>query len=136
MHVNYNRSRHSVHSLHVHLVFVTKYRHRVLTNEHLTELQGIFTAVTRSLDVELIEMNGEPDHVHLLVHIPPTLAVAELVNQLKGNSSRRMRQHRHDLTSHYRRFHGLWSASYFASSAGGAPLDAIKKYIQNQRRPS
>jgi putative transposase len=116
----------------VHLVFVTKYRRGVLTDEHLDALRGVFTSVCADFGAELVEMDGEDDHVHLLVAYPPQVAVARLVNSLKGVSARRLRQ-RHRLRTH--REH-LWSPSYFAASAGGAPLETLKQYIRQQRTPT
>jgi putative transposase len=116
----------------VHLVFVTKYRHGVLTDEHLDALRGVFASVCADFGAELVEMDGEDDHVHLLVAYPPHVAVARLVNSLKGVSARRLRQ-RYRVRTH--REH-LWSPSYFAASAGGAPLQMLKQYIRQQRTPS
>jgi putative transposase len=126
------RGRHVVSALKVHLVFVTKYRRGVLTEEHLDALRGVFASVCADFGAELVEMNGEDDHVHLLVAYPPHVAVARLVNSLKGVSARRLRQ-RYRVRTH--REH-LWSASYFAASAGGAPLAMLKQYIRQQRTPS
>jgi putative transposase len=76
-------------------------------------------------------MDGEDDHVHLLVAYPPQVAVARLVNSLKGVSARRLRQ-RYQVRSHTGH---LWSPSYLAASAGGAPLEALRQYIRQQRTP-
>ena len=116
----------------MHLVFVTMYRRGVLTDEHLDALRGVFASVCADFGAELVEMDGEDDHVHLLVAYPPHVAVARLVNSLKGVSARRLRQ-RYRVRSH--REH-LWSPSYLAVSAGGAPLETLKQYIHQQRTPS
>jgi putative transposase len=128
----YRRGRSVVSSLHVHLVFVTKYRRGVLRSEHLDLLDDIFAKVCSDFGATLVECNGEDDHVHLLVEYPPTVAIAGLVNSLKGVSSRRLRQ-RFEIRTH--RGH-LWSPSYFAASAGGAPLSIIRQYVEAQRRPT
>jgi hypothetical protein len=70
--------------MHVHLVFVAKYRRRVFTEASLADLRVIFTSVCEDFEAELIEMDGEDDHVHLLVNYPPKVAVSVLVNSLKG----------------------------------------------------
>ncbi|WP_261565632.1 IS200/IS605 family transposase [Frankia gtarii] len=127
--------RHCVFALHAHLVFVTKYRHRVFDDRHLTRLEEIMRAVCVDFEAELIEFNGERDHVHLLVNFPPKVALSKLVNSLKGVSSRRMRQEFPDLARHYWRANRLWSGSYFAGSVGGAPLDVLRRYIEEQTRP-
>ena len=84
--------RHVVFMLHAHLVFTTKRRGKVLTQEHLQRLQEIFRDVCAEFEVELREFNGESDHVHLLVNYPPKVRLSELVNSLKGVSSRRLKQ--------------------------------------------
>jgi putative transposase len=94
--------------------------------------------VTHGTDIpgRLKEFNGEANHVNLLVNLPPKVAVPRLVNSLKGLSSRRMRQDYPDLRRHYRRANRLWSGSYFAGSAGRAPLSALRHYIEQQNRPA
>lgn len=121
--------------MHAHLVFVTKYRHRVFDDQHLTRLEEIMRMVCGDFEVELVEFNGERDHVHLLVNFPPKVALSRLVNSLKGVSSRRMRQEFPELAQHYWRANRLWSGSYFAGSVGGAPLDVLRRYIEDQARP-
>ena len=125
-----SRSRHSVSALFVHLVFVTKYRRTVLTAQMLDDLEGLFRSALSDMEAELIEFNGEADHVHLMVRYRPAAAISEIVGRLKGHSSRRLRLR-------YRGLGGkaLWSPSYFAASCGGAPLEVLKRYIENQRRP-
>ncbi len=128
---DYRRGRHVVSAMHVHLVFVTKYRRNVLTGEHHEYLRGIFAGVCADFGARLVECNGEDDHVHLLVEYPPKVPIASLVNSLKGVSARRLRQ-RYRVRTH--REH-LWSPSYFAASCGGSPLEIIRRYVEQQRRP-
>ena len=127
--------RHCVFAMHVHLVFVTKFRHTVFAGRHLTRMEAIMRDVCRDFEAELVEFNGDDNHVHLLVNHPPKVAVARLVNSLKGVSSRRLRQEFPDLSRHYYRANKLWSGSYFAGSVGGAPLSVVKQYIEQQNRP-
>jgi putative transposase len=82
-----------------------------------------------------VECNGETGHVHLLVRFPPTVALSRLVNSLKGVTSRRLRQEFPELARHYWRAKRLWSGSHFAGSVGGAPLDVLRAYIEQQNRP-
>jgi putative transposase len=128
--------RHVVFLMHAHLVFVTKFRHQVFTDRHLTRLEEVMRDVCADFETELVEFNGEAEHVHMLVNFPPKVAVARLVNSLKGVSSRRMRQEFPDLVRHYYRAQRLWSASYFAGSVGGAPLSVVRQYIEQQNRPT
>ena len=92
-------------------------------------------AVCRDFACELAEFNGETEHVHLLVRFPPTVALSRLVNSLKGVSSRRLRQEFPDLARHSWRARRRWSGSYFAGSVGGARLNALRAYIDQQRPP-
>ena len=88
-------------ALHANLVFVTKFRHRVFGDRHLARMEEIMRAVCADFETELVEFNGDNNHVHLLVNFPPKPAPAKLVNGLKGVSSRRMRQEFPDLVRHY-----------------------------------
>ena len=127
--------RHCVFKMHVHLVFVTKYRSRALDKKALDRLKEIFREVCLDFEADLVEMDGEDDHVHLLVEYPPKVSVSGLVNSLKGVSSRLLRKERPDVARRY--WKGvLWSPSYFAASCGGAPLSIIRQYIEQQRTPA
>ena len=128
--------RHCVFVLHAHLVFVTKYRHPVFTAAHLQRMEEIMRDVRADFETGLAELNGEANHVHLLVNFPPKVALSRLVNSLKGVSSRRMRQEFPGLTRHYWRANRLWSGSYFAGSAGGAPTSVPRQHIKQQNRPA
>ena len=120
--------------MHAHLVFVTKYRRKVFTNASLKTLEAIFREVCSNFGCELQSFEGEGDHVHLLVVFPPKVAISRLVNSLKGVSSRMLRKTVPSVARHY--WKGvLWSPSYFAASGGGAPLEVIRRYIEDQKRP-
>lgn len=126
--------RHCVFNLHVHLVFVAKYRRRIFTKVILDRMEEVLKTVCDDFEAELIEFDGERDHVHLLVNYPPKLALSKLVNSLKGVSSRLLRKEFPELEKHF--YKGvLWSPSYFAASCGGAPISIIKTYIQSQQTP-
>jgi putative transposase len=131
-----NEIRHGRHCqfvMHIHLVFVTKYRREVFSQEILNDLKLIFTNVCKDFESELIEYNGEDDHVHLLVNYPPKVAVSKLVNSLKGVSSHLIRKRNYPNIRKKLWGNALWSPSYFASSCGGAPLAIIRQYIEQQR---
>ncbi|MFE1442650.1 IS200/IS605 family transposase [Streptomyces sp. NPDC058739] len=129
------RGRHVVSAMHVHLVFLTRYRRGVFNDDMLTVCEATMRKVCEDFEAELVEFNGEDDHVHLLVHYPPKVAVSGLVNSLKGVSARILRR---DFTGRVNRAitHGhFWSPSYFAASCGGDPLTVVRQYIEQQRRP-
>lgn len=122
--------------LHCHLVFVTKYRGRILDAAMLDYLTTVFGHVCSQFEVELEEFNGEPDHVHLLINYPPKVQLSKLINSLKGVSSRRLRQQFPNARYFWSGKTGhLWSPSYFAGSVGGAPLSVLRQYIEQQDRP-
>ena len=121
------RARHSISSLKVHLVCVTKYRRSVFTSESLAAIEKSFIEVGEKMDFAVLEFNGEADHVHVLIEYAPKLSISQIVNALKGVSSRRYGQ------AGYPKPYGkdaLWSPSYFVSSVGGAPIEVLKEYIK------
>lgn len=107
----------------------------MLTDRHLTRSEEIMRMVCADFETELVELNGEPDHGHILVNSPPKVAISKLVNSLKGVSSRRMRQEFPELAQHYWQAKRLRSGSYFAGSVGGAPISVLRQYIEQQQRP-
>ena len=129
------QGRHCVFNMHVHLVFVAKYRRKIFDSDALDRLKRHFARVAGDFGATLISMEGERDHVHLLLEYPPKASVSNIVRSLKGVSARMLRQERLDLEQHYWQDQ-LWSPSYFAASCGGAPLEIIKEYIDGQQRPA
>ena len=132
--IEYNTGRHCVFMLHVHLVFTPKYRRSVFQGKHIDTLREIFAGVCEDFEATLVEMDGEHDHVHLLVNYPPKVELSKLVNSLKGVSSRMLRKEHPDIVSRYWK-NVLWSRSYFAASCGGAPISIIRQYIERQQTP-
>ena len=122
--------------MHVHLVFVVKYRPEVFTKEILVDLRSIFAGVWNDFEAKLVEFDGEDDHVHLLLNYHPKVAVSHLVNSLKGVSSRMIRQKKHPSLRKKLWGGALWSPSYFAGSCGGAPISIIRQYIELQQTPN
>jgi putative transposase len=126
---NYRRGKHSITLLYAHLVFVTKSRREILSPTARQRCLEVFGEVGEKMGFRVLEVNGEQDHLHLLIEYPPKYSISKLVNHLKGVSSRYLRKE-FDLTPHQEH---LWSPSYFAVSCGGAPIEKIKDYIENQR---
>ena len=129
------RGRHVVYNLHVHLVFVAKYRRKVFTKEILDDMRGILESVCTDFEAQLVEFDGEDDHVHLLVNYPPKVSISKLVNSLKGVSSRMIKQKNYPSIKQKLWGGALWSPSYFAGSCGGAPIEIIRQYIEQQNTP-
>lgn len=112
---------------------MTKFRRSVLTAESLGLIEESFRTVAAKMDFQVLEFNGEADHVHTLIEYPPKLSISQIVNALKGVSSRRYGAA--GFPKPYNK-DALWSPSYFASTVGGASLEVLKRYIQNQLKPS
>jgi len=131
----YRRKRHSVSLLYAHLVFVIKYRRRVITDRAFVLLRKSMQATAKALDININAIEADGDHLHIMLCYPPQLALSEIVRRLKGASSRLIRQAR--LPEVVRRLWGkaFWSPSYFVVSCGGAPLETVKAYIDNQQNP-
>ena len=119
----------------VHLVFVTKYRRDALTLAMLNDLKLIFKETCEQLDCELLECSGEDDHVHLMVSAHPKIALSNLIGKLKGKSSFVLRKNHWAHIKPKLWGNHFWSPSYCVVSIGGASLDVVKAYIENQRKP-
>nr|WP_197708644.1 IS200/IS605 family transposase [Vibrio tapetis] len=118
-----------------HLVFVTKYRRGVFTKEMLDRTKEIMKETCKQMDCELLEFGGEHDHVHLMVSIHPKVAVSNLVGKLKGKSSYMLRREYWERIKTMLWGNHFWSPSYCVVSCGGASLDVVKQYIENQSTP-
>jgi len=116
-------------------VFTPKYRKAVFTDELLKVCEQVMSDVCVDFGATLDEFNGETDHVHLLVQYPPTVQLSKLVNSLKGVSARVLRRDYPEQVKSLLWGDSLWSPSYFVGSCGGASLNVVKDYIENQRRP-
>jgi putative transposase len=123
---------HCVFSLHFHLVMVTKYRRKAITKEMLERLRVIFQETLEKWHSELIEFNGEADHVHLLFRTNPTVQLSKLVNNLKTVSSRLIRRDFRERLKRIYRKPVFWHRSYCLITAGGATIEILRKYIEEQ----
>jgi putative transposase len=132
---NWRMGRSCVFKNFVHLIFVTKYRKDVFTPEMLKRLEEIFKETCEQMEAELIEFGGEENHVHLMVCCPPKLALASLVGKLKGKSSYFLRKEYWNEIKNKLWGGHFWSPSYCIVSCGGAPLEVVKEYVAEQKRP-
>lgn len=134
--VNIHKLYHCTYSLSYHFVFTTKYRRECLTEPMLVRMEQIIGNLCDSWGAQLIEMNGEADHVHLLLGLSPKSAPSVVANNFKTVTSRLLRKEfACELDRHYSK-PVLWSRSYFVATCGGAPLEIIKQYIEQQARPT
>ncbi len=133
---NYNKGFRSVYSLTVHIVFVTKYRRKVITSEMLQQLNKIFDETCQKWECELVEFNGEVDHVHLLITFNPKVQLSKFIANLKTVSSRLIpRDFAEELARFYRK-PVLWTGSYFVASCGGVTIEQLKQYVEHQSTPT
>ena len=126
---------HCVYKLKYHLVLVTKYRRKCFTAPMLERLEGICRQLSEKWDIGVDEFGGEADHVHLMLDMHPNVMPSRFINNLKTVSSRLLRK---EYKSHLAKFYWkpvLWTRAYCLITAGGAPLEVLKQYIQNQERP-
>ena len=123
---------HSVHVLTYHIVWCVKYRRSVLTHEIGDRIKAILQELAEKQDCTLLAVETDVDHVHMLVRLKPTHQISKLVNSFKGVTARRIFQ---EFPSLKKRLWGghLWSPSYYVTTTGGAPIEAIKKYVESQR---
>jgi len=124
---------HCVFNLNYHLVIVTKYRRKCIDKKILERLQQIFSELCMKWDGELLEFNGESDHVHLLVSLNPKTQPSKFVNNLKTVSSRLIRKEFSEKLNKIYSQPVFWSRSYCILTCGGAPLSVIKQYIEQQK---
>ena len=127
-----NRTNNCVFILTYHLVLVTKRRRGVLTGEMLTAAEAAIRERCETRGGALVEFGGEEDHLHVLVSLPPAVALADFVNAVKTSTSRRLRR---DFPALKRMGDALWSPSYFVCTCGGASLETVREYVRSQERP-
>ena len=123
---------HSKHALAVHLIWVVKYRRSVLTHEIGDRVKQIVSEVAEEIGCEIIKIETDVDHVHVIVRIRPTHQIAYVAKRFKGRSARVIFQEFPALKNRLRGRH-LWQPSYYAATVGGAPLETLKKYVEGQR---
>ena len=130
---NYYTNRHSCFLLQYHIVLVTKYRHPVLTGNVKTAVYERINYVAENRGFNILELNSEPNHVHLLIEADPQTPPAELVNVIKTQTSRKARKLYGDtLLKKYDWKPYFWSDSYFIATVSENTLDVVKIYIKNQ----
>ena len=128
--MDYKSNNNIVYSCRYHVVVGPKYRHPVLVDGVDERFRQIARQVADELSFEIIEMEVMPDHVHMLLEVDPQLGIHRAVKRLKGRTS-------HDLREEFpwlrKRLPSLWTSSYFVSTVGGAPLAAVRRYIESQK---
>ena len=129
--MSYRKTSHAVYDLKYHLVWITKYRKPVLRGEIGKRLRELVKQTCASQEVYIVKGHIAPDHVHLLVSVPPKVSVSELMQRIKGRSSRKMLQEFGELNRQFWGRH-LWARGYFAASSGNVTDEIVKQYIESQ----
>ena len=131
----YKSHYHCVYKMQYHLVLVTKYRKKVLNNDILKSLKEKIIEHGNTWFVDILEFNGEQDHIHILLELNPTIQPSKYINNLKTITSRYIRKNYKRYVDKYYHKNVLWSRAYCLLTVGGAPLSILKEYIENQNRP-
>jgi putative transposase len=129
--MEYKHGAHSIYDLKYHVVFCTKYRYRVLTGEVAIRIRGLIREICTSNYVDIVSGSISPDHVHMLISVPPSISVSKLVQYLKGKSSRKLMQEFSHLRKRYWGQH-LWGRGYFAVTVGNVNTEEVQRYIEQQ----
>jgi len=127
----YNRTAHTVYDCKYHIIWGTKYRKKILKDDISYRLRDIIRQICSTEKVDILKGAIGSDHVHLMLSIPPYLAVSRLVQDLKGESSRKLQMEFKQLGKVFWGQH-LWAPGYFAATTGSVTDTVVKKYIDEQ----
>jgi len=128
---HYRKSSHTTYDIKYHLVWITKYRKRVLTGEIAKRARELIREICRGCDVEIIKGHVSTDHVHIFVSVPPHISVSRLMQSIKGKSSRKMMSEFKTLSRQFWGRH-IWARGYFVASSGNVTDEVIMQYIELQ----
>lgn len=129
--MNFKTNKNIVYNCQYHVVWCVKYRKKLLTGDIETRLKEILLDVASEVGTDIIEMETDQDHIHLLISCDPQFGIHKIIKRMKGRSSRLLRDEFRILRS---RLPSLWTNSYFVSTVGGASLEVIKQYIKDQQK--
>ena len=127
----YRKGSHTVYQCHYHFVFIPKYRKPVLRGEVGQRARDLIREICKAHEIEILQGHIRPDHVHLLLSVPPTMSPSRVMNAIKGKSSNRLMR---DFRSLNRQFWGrhLWARGYFVATSGNVSDEVLMKYIEEQ----
>ena len=128
---NYRKSSHTIYDLKYHLVWITKYRKPILRGETAERLRELVREICKANDVEIIKGHVSKDHVHIFVSSPPHMSISQLVQSIKGKTSRKLMMEYKSLNRTFWGRH-IWARGYFAASSGNVTDEVIMKYIEEQ----
>jgi putative transposase len=128
----YRHSAHAVYDLKYHVIWITKYRYKILRGRVAERARDLIRQICLSREVVIVRGAVSPDHIHMLLSAPPQLAPAKLVQYVKGRCSRRLQEEFPELRKRYWGQH-LWARGYFCATVGAVDEQTIKQYIENQQ---
>jgi len=128
---NYRKTSHSVYDLKFHLVWITKYRKKVLTGSVAERTRTLIREICKEYDIEIIKGSVSKDHVHLFLSVPPHISISDVAQFLKGKSSRKLMAEFKHLQKEFWGRH-FWARGYFAASSGNVTDEVIMEYIEHQ----
>jgi len=129
--MDYKHGSHSTYDLKYHVVFCPKYRYRILTGEVGNRARELIREVCRSNYVDIVSGSMSPDHVHLLLSVPPSISLSKLIHYIKGKTGRKLLMEFEHLRKRYWGQH-LWARGYFGVTVGNVNEADVQKYIENQ----
>jgi putative transposase len=127
----YRKSSHAVYLLHYHFVFIPKYRKPVLRGDIALEVRSLIREICRTNDIEILQGHIRPDHVHLLLSVPPRLSPSRVMQAIKGKTSHHLLQDYRKLRKEFWGRH-LWARGYFVATSGKVTDEVIAQYIESQ----
>lgn len=127
----YRTTSHTKYDNKYHIVWITKYRKKVLLGDIATRIRDIIRQVCEKYSVDIIRGNVSPDHIHIMVSIPPHYSVSKIVQNIKGRSSRKIQQEYPQIRKEYWGKH-FWGIGYFCTTTGNVTDEMIMKYIEEQ----
>ncbi len=128
---NYRKTSHTTYDCKYHIVWITKYRKKVMSGVIAERVRELLRQICKENDVEIIKGHVSKDHIHLFVSVPPHLAVSKLVQSLKGKSSYKLLGENKELSKQFWGRH-LWARGYFVATSGNVTDEVIMEYIKNQ----
>lgn len=128
---NYRTVSHTKYDIKVHIVWITKYRKKVLRGDIARRVRYLLREICLSEEIQILKGHVSSDHIHMLVSIPPKLSISKMMMHLKGKTSRKLMQEYGEIK---RKFWGnhIWARGYFAASSGNVMDEVIMSYIENQ----
>jgi len=127
----YKKSSHTTYDLKYHIIWCTKYRYRVLIGEVATRVRGLIREICAANYVEIVSGSLSPDHVHILVSVPPNLSLSKLMQYIKGKSSRKVMMEFEHFRKRYWGQH-IWARGYFVVTVGNLNEQQVQEYIESQ----